>query len=82
MAAQTRQMPRIRGRLGRGAALIDGGATVFVKDFAEYPVFDRVWQECLAATNWRGSSRRAVHPALLVEVQAIAVRPVDAEPLA
>ena len=67
------------------AVLRDAGATladvvtttVFVKDFAEYAVFDSVWQECFGAHRPARATVKAelVHPALLIEIQAIAVRP-------
>jgi len=80
MAAQTRQtLANVAAVLREaGATLADvATTTVFVKDFAEYAVFDRVWQECFGAHRPARATVRAelVHPALLVEIQAIAVRP-------
>ena len=80
MAAQTRQAIANVAAVLRdaGAALSDVvSATVFLKDFAEYPVFDRVWQECFGAHKPARATVKAelVHPALLIEIQAIAVRP-------
>ena len=79
MAAQTRQTLANLAAVLRdaGAALGDVvSTTVFVKDFTEYAVLDRVWQECFGNHKPTRATVKAelVHPALLVEVQAIAVR--------
>ena len=80
MAAQTRQtIANIVAVLAEaGATLADVvSATVYVKDFSEYKVFDQVWQECFGGHKPARATVRAelVHPALLVEIQAIEVRP-------
>ena len=51
--------------------------TVFVKDFTDYKLFDDVWQECFGDHKPARATVKAdiVSPALLVEVQAIAVHP-------
>ena len=80
MAAQTRQT------LANVAAVLrDAGlglkdvvsTTVFVKDFTDYKLFDEVWQECFGDHKPARATVKAdiVFPVLLVEVQAIAVRP-------
>ena len=79
MAAQTRQaIANIVAVLAEaGATLVDVvSATVYVKDFSQYEVFDRVWQECFGTHRPARATVQAelVHPALLVEIQAIAVR--------
>ena len=80
MAAQTRQtIANIVAVLAEaGATLTDVvSATVYVKDFSEYEVFDRVWRECFGDHKPARATVKAelVHPALLIEIQAIAVRP-------
>ena len=82
MAAQTRQtIANIVAVLAEaGATLADVvSATVYVKDFSEYKVFDQAWQECFAGHKPARATVKAelVHPALLVEIQAIAVRPTS-----
>ena len=82
MAAQTRQtIANIIAVLAEaGATLADVvSATVYVKDFSEYKVFDQVWQECFRGHKPARATVKAelVHPALLVEIQAIAVRSVS-----
>ena len=79
MAAQTRQtIANIVAVLAEaGATLADVvSATVYVKDFSEYRVFDQVWQECFGGHKPARATVKAelVHPALLIEIQAIAVR--------
>ena len=79
MAAQTRQ-----AIANLAAVLADAGATladvvsttVYLKDFSEYKLFDQVWQECFGGHKPARATVRAelVHPSLLVELQAIAVR--------
>ena len=51
--------------------------TVFVKDFTDYKEFDEIWQECFGDHQPARATVNAdlVYPELLVEVQAIAVRP-------
>ena len=81
MAAQTRQTIA-----NLAAVLADAGATladvvsttVYVKDFSEYKTFDQVWQECFGGHKPARATVKAelVHPALLVEIQAIALRPL------
>ena len=78
MAAQTRQTIANLAAVLRdaGAALSDVvSTTVFIKDFTEYAVFDRVWQECFGAHKPARATVKAelVHPVLLIEIQAIAV---------
>ena len=78
MAAQTRQTIVNLAAVLRdaGAALSDVvSTTVFIKDFTEYAVFDRVWQECFGAHKPARATVKAelVHPLLLIEIQAIAV---------
>ena len=50
--------------------------TVYVTDFADYELFDQVWQECFGEHKPARATVKAelVHPALLIEVQAIAAR--------
>ena len=80
MAAQTRQtLANVAAVLAdAGATLADVVcATVYVKNFTEYKVFDQVWQECFGSHKPARATVQAelVVPALLVEIQAIAVRP-------
>ena len=82
MAAQTRQtIANVAAVLAEaGATLADVvSATVYVKDFSEYKVFDQVWQECFGGHMPARATVKAelVHPALLIEVQAVAVRPAS-----
>ena len=79
MEAQTRQtIANVAAVLREaGASLADiVSATVYVKDFSEYKLFDRVWQECFGNHRPARATVRAdlVLPVLLVEIQAIAVR--------
>ena len=79
MAAQTRQTIANLAAVLRdaGAALSDVvSTTVFIKDFTEYAAFDRVWQECFGSHKPARATVKAelVHPALLIEIQAIAVQ--------
>jgi 2-iminobutanoate/2-iminopropanoate deaminase len=81
MAAQTRQtLTNVAAVLrAAGLGLNDVvSTTVYVKDFAEYELLDQVWQECFGGHKPARATVQAglVHPSLLVEVQAIAVRPV------
>ena len=80
MAAQTRQtIANIVAVLAEaGATLADVvSTTVYLKDLAEYEVFDQVWRECFGTHRPARATVKAelVHPALLVEIQAIAMRP-------
>ena len=80
MAAQTRQtIANVAAVLAEaGATLADVvSATVYVKDFSEYKVFDQVWRECFGEHRPARATVKAelVHPALLIEIQAIAMRP-------
>lgn len=80
MEAQTRQtIANVASVLREaGATLADVvSATVYVANFAEYKHFDRVWQECFGTHRPARATVRAelVLPVLLVEIQAIAVRP-------
>jgi 2-iminobutanoate/2-iminopropanoate deaminase len=82
MAAQTRQtIANVAAVLAEaGATLADVvSTTVYVKDFSEYKVFDQVWQECFGAHRPARATVKTelVHPALLIEVQAIAVQPAS-----
>lgn len=82
MAAQTRQtLANVAAVLAEaGATLADVvSATVYVKDFSEYRVFDQVWQERFGGHKPARATVKAelVHPALLVEIQAIALRPAS-----
>ena len=79
MAAQTRQtIANIVAVLAEaGATLADVvSTTVYVKEFSEYKIFDQVWQECFGTHRPARATVKTelVHPALLVEIQAIAVR--------
>ena len=79
MAAQTQQtIANVAAVLAEaGATLADVvSATVYVKDFSEYKIFDQVWQECFGTHRPARATVKAelVHPALLVEIQTIAVR--------
>ncbi|MCY1260893.1 Enamine/imine deaminase [compost metagenome] len=78
MAEQTRQtIANVAAVLAEsGARLTDVvSATVYVKSFAEYKVFDQVWQECFGEHKPARATVQAelVLPQLLVEIQAIAV---------
>ena len=80
MASQTRQtIANVAAVLAvSGATLADVvSATVYVKNFAEYKLFDQVWQECFGDHKPARATVQAelVVPALLVEIQCIAVRP-------
>ena len=80
MAAQTRQTLANVAAVLRDAGLGLNNivnTTVFVKDFTDYKVFDQVWQECFGDHQPARATVKAdiVFPELLVEVQAIAVRP-------
>ena len=79
MEAQTRQtIANVAAVLREGGAGLSDivSATVYLKDFTEYKLFDRVWQECFGNHRPARATVRAemVVPALLVEIQAIAVR--------
>ena len=83
MAEQTRQtIANVAAVLAEsGASLADVvSATVYVKNFAEYKVFDQVWQDCFGAHKPARATVQAelVVPQLLVEIQAIAVIPPTA----
>jgi 2-iminobutanoate/2-iminopropanoate deaminase len=80
MAAQTRvALDNVAAVLrDAGLGLEDVvSTTVFIKDFTDYKLFDDVWQQCLGDHRPTRATVKAelVHPALVVEVQAIAVRP-------
>lgn len=80
MAAQTRQtLANVAAVLREaGLGLKDVvSTTVYVTDFVNYKLFDQVWQECFGDHKPARATVKAdlVHPSLLVEVQAIAVRP-------
>ena len=80
IAAQTRQtLANVAAVLREaGLGLKDVvSTTVYVTDFADYKLFDQVWQECFGNHKPARATVKAdlVHPSLLVEVQAIAVRP-------
>ena len=80
MAAQTRQtLANVAAVLREaGLGLKDVvSTTVYVTDFADYKLFDQVWQECFGDHRPARATVKAdlVHPTLLVEVQAIAIRP-------
>lgn len=82
MAAQTRQTPANVAAVLRdaGLSLKDVvSTTVFVKDFADYKLFDEVWQECFGDHKPARATVKTdlVYPELLVEVQAIAVHPAQ-----
>lgn len=81
MAAQTRQTLANVAAVLREAGLVLKdvvSTTVYVKDFTDYKLFDQAWQECFGDHKPARATVKAdlVHPSLLVEVQAIAVRPV------
>ena len=80
MAAQTRQtIANVSAVLAEaGATLADIiSATVYLKNLDEYKVFCQVWQECFGNHKPARATLRAelVMPQLLVEIQALAVRP-------
>ncbi len=80
MEAQTRQtIANVAAVLADvGASLADVvSATVYVKDLADYKVFNQVWDECFGDHKPARVTVRAdmVLPPLLVEIQAIAVCP-------
>ena len=80
MAAQTRQtIANIEAILAAaGATLADVvSTTVYVKNFSEYKLFNEVWQECFGTHKPARATVQAemVMPQLLIEIQAIAVRP-------
>ncbi len=79
IAAQTRQtLANVAAVLREaGLGLTDVvSTTVYVTDFADYELFDQVWQECFGEHKPARATVKAelVHPALLIEVQAIAAR--------
>ena len=79
MASQTRQtIENIRAILAQaGCTLADVvSTTVYLKNFSEYKTMDAVYQECFAGHKPARATVQAelVMPALLVEIQAIAVR--------
>ena len=80
MEAQTRQtIANVAAVLAEaGATLADVvSATVYVKNFTEYKLFDQVWQESFGGHKPARATVQAemVMPQLLVEIQTIAVRP-------
>ena len=80
MEAQTRQtLVNIVAILAEaGATLADVvSATVYVKDFSEYKLFDRIWQEYFGSHKPARATVQAalVSPELLIEIQAVAVAP-------
>ena len=80
MAAQTRQtIANVSAVLAEaGATLADiVSATVYLKNLDEYKVFCQIWQECFGNHRPARATVQAelVMPQLLVEIQAIAVRP-------
>ena len=82
MEAQTRQtIANVAAVLAvAGASLKDvASATVYVKDLADYKVFNQVWDECFAGHKPTRATVKAdmVAPVLLVEIQAIAVLPLS-----
>ncbi len=82
MAAQTRQtIENIRLILAEAGCTLDDvvSTTVYVKSFDEYKTMDAVYQECFGAHKPARATVQAelVMPPLLVEIQAIAVRPAS-----
>ena len=80
MAAQTRQtIANVSAVLAEaGATLADVvSATVYLKNLDEYKVFCQTWQECFGNHRPARATVQAelVMPQLLVEIQALAVRP-------
>ena len=80
IAAQTRQtIANVAAVLAAsGATLADVvSATVYVKNLDDYKVFNQVWDECFGGHKPARATLIAdlVMPALLVEIQCIAVRP-------
>ena len=80
MEAQTRQtIANVAAILAdAGATLSDiVSAAVYAKDLSDYKVFNQVWNECFGSHKPARATLRAdmVAPQLLVEIQAIAVRP-------
>lgn len=80
MASQTRQtIENIRLILAEaGCSLGDVvSTTVYVKNFSEYKLMDEVYRECFGDHKPARATVQAelVMPSLLVEIQAIAIRP-------
>lgn len=80
MVSQTRQtIENIRLILAEaGCSLADVvSTTVYLKNFTEYKIMDAVYQECFGSHKPARATVQAelVMPSLLVEIQAIAVRP-------
>ena len=80
MAVQTRQtIDNVAAVLAAaGASLKDVvSTTVYIKDLADYKVFNQVWNECFGGHKPARATVLAnlVMPQLLVEIQAIAVVP-------
>ena len=79
MAAQTRQtLANVAGVLAEGGMTLADvvSTTVYVSDLSHYRVFCDTWCEVFGAHTPARATIKAelVHPALLVEVQAIAVK--------
>ena len=79
MAAQTRQtIVNIAAILAAEGASLDDvvSTTVYIKDFAEYQLFDQIYRECFGNHKPARATVQAgmVAPQLLVEIQAIAIR--------
>ncbi|MGH8034459.1 MAG: RidA family protein [Lysobacterales bacterium] len=82
MAEQTRQtIANVEAVLADAGATLKNvvSATVYVKDFSDYKLFNQVWDECFAGHRPARATVRAdiVLPQLLVEIQAIAVIPAS-----
>lgn len=83
MASQTRQtIANIRLLLAEAGCTLDDvvSTTVYVKNFSEYKTMDAAYQECFGNHKPARATVQAelVMPSLLVEIQAIAVRPQSA----
>jgi reactive intermediate/imine deaminase len=79
LAAQTRQTIRNVEAVLRaaGAGLLDVvSTTVYLTSFDNYAEYDRVYGECFGTHRPARATVRAdlVNPALLIEIQAVAVR--------
>ena len=80
MEAQTRQtIANVAAVLAEAGATLSDivSATAYVKNIGDYKIFNQVWLECFGNHKPARATLLAdlVMPQLLVEIQAIAVRP-------
>ena len=79
IAVQTRQtLENVRGVLAEGGMALSDivSATVYIKSLADYPAFAQTWCAVFGEHRPARATVKAdlVHPDLLIEIQAIAVR--------